>query len=365
MQARLKLDNQRLVGKPRDHARPDGRADHAVLDPRRRTGRLRWVNRAYAAAVEASTPDAAVREGKELLGTQAREAIDRQHLTKPVFDQSLSTVIDGDRRVFAVTDFAGAKARPASPSTRARSKPIRAEYERTVRSHADTLDQLTTAVAIFDEQREAALLQPGVPETLGARPRLPRQRAGQCAADRQAAQRGQDRRAAGMAALEGEPALRLPLGRVAGALVAPAGRPHHPRRRQPAAQGRRHLGVREPDREDGSRKPLRHGGARAGRDARQSGRRRRRVRAGRPHPPVQPGLQHAVAAFATTSSRRRRISRTSGRAASRWRRTAPGRASSPRSPASTRSAATATARPNWSNGTVLRYARRSTCPTAR
>ena len=39
-----------------------------------------------------------------------------------------------------------------------------------------------------------------------------------------------------------------------------------------------------------------HGGARAGRDARQSGRRRRGVRPRRAHPPVQPGLRRAVGA---------------------------------------------------------------------
>ena len=103
---------------------------------------------------------------------------------------------------------------------------------------------------------------------------------------------------------------RLPRRRVAGALVASAGRPHHPRRRQPAAEGRRHLGVREPDREDGPRKPLQHGGARAGRDARQSGRRRRRVRPRRPHPAVQPGLHRAVGTCRRTSSSRTRTSRT-------------------------------------------------------
>ena len=131
------------------------------------------MNRAYAAAVEAFDADAAVREGKELLGTQAREAIDRQHLTNPVFDQTLSTVIDGDRRVFAVTDFAGPEGSAGIAVDMSEIEAIRDEYERTVRSHADTLDRLTTAVAIFDAQREAALLQPGFPEAVGARPRLP------------------------------------------------------------------------------------------------------------------------------------------------------------------------------------------------
>src|SRR5690606_22615759 len=107
LQARLKLENQRLAA---DRNTMLGLIDELGMPlwMRSKDGRLRWVNRAYAAAVEAADADAAVREGKELLGTQAREAIDRQHLAGPVFDQSLSTVVTGDRRVFAVTDVAGA-----------------------------------------------------------------------------------------------------------------------------------------------------------------------------------------------------------------------------------------------------------------
>ncbi len=40
---------------------------------------------------------------------QAREAIARHQARHPVFEQTLSTVIEGDRRVFAVTDFAGSE----------------------------------------------------------------------------------------------------------------------------------------------------------------------------------------------------------------------------------------------------------------
>jgi signal transduction histidine kinase len=153
VQARLKLDNQRLA---ENHETMLGLMD-ALTMPfwiRAKDGRLRWVNRAYASAVEAFDADAAMREGKELLGTQAREAIDRQHLTNPIFDQSLSTVIDGDRRVLAVTDFAGPEGSAGIAVDKSEIDAVRAEYERTVRSHADTLDRLTTAVAIFDEHEK-------------------------------------------------------------------------------------------------------------------------------------------------------------------------------------------------------------------
>ena len=153
MQARLKLDNQRLAANQETML---GLIDSLNMPfwIRTKDGQLRWVNRAYAAAVEAPDAEAAVREGKELLGTQAREAIDRQHVTKPVFDQSLSTVIAGDRRVFAVTDFAGSEGSSGIAIDQSETEAIRAEYERMVQSHADTLDQLTTAVAIFDEHEK-------------------------------------------------------------------------------------------------------------------------------------------------------------------------------------------------------------------
>jgi signal transduction histidine kinase len=153
MQARLKLDNQQLAAA---HETMLGLLD-ALNMPfwiRAKDGRLKWVNRAYAAATEAADAEAAVREGKELLGTQAREAIDRQHGANPVFQQPLSTVIAGDRRLFAVTDFAGPEGSAGIAVDKSEIEAVRAEYERMVRSHADTLDQLTTAVAIFDEHEK-------------------------------------------------------------------------------------------------------------------------------------------------------------------------------------------------------------------
>jgi signal transduction histidine kinase len=153
MQARLKLENQLLSI---DHENMLGLID--ALDMpfwiRAADGRLKWVNRAYARAVEASTPDAAVRDAKEFLGTPAREAIAKQHLSKPVFEQPLSTVIEGNRYVFSVTDFAGGEGSAGIAVDRSEVETIREEHERTLRSHADTLDQLTTAVAIFDSSEK-------------------------------------------------------------------------------------------------------------------------------------------------------------------------------------------------------------------
>jgi signal transduction histidine kinase len=153
LQARLKLENQRLAA---DQENILGLID--ALDMpfwlRRSDGSLKWVNRAYARSVEAAGPDAVISDGRELLGTQAREAIGRHHLSKPVFQQALSTVIEGDRHVLSVFDFAGGEGSAGIAVDNSEIEAIRAEHERTIRSHADTLDQLTTAVAICDGEQK-------------------------------------------------------------------------------------------------------------------------------------------------------------------------------------------------------------------
>jgi signal transduction histidine kinase/PAS domain-containing protein len=150
---RLRAEHQDLAA---EHGIIRGLLDALALPfwLRARDGRLQWINRAYAQAVEAKSPEAAVRDGREFLSTQVREAIAQHHATRAVYDQTISTVIAGDRRLFAVTDFAGAEGSAGLAVDVSEIEAMRAEYERTLRSHADTLDQLTTAVAIFDEREK-------------------------------------------------------------------------------------------------------------------------------------------------------------------------------------------------------------------
>ncbi|MGD9914650.1 MAG: ATP-binding protein [Rhizobiaceae bacterium] len=153
LQARLKLENQRLAS---EYETLLGLAD-ALKTPfwmRGADGRLKWVNRAYAEAVEAPEPATALREAKEFLGTPARESIAQHHAQHTVFQQKLSTVVAGDRRVYAVTDFAGPEDSAGIAVDLSEADAVRAEFERTVRNHADTLDQLNTAVAIFDADQK-------------------------------------------------------------------------------------------------------------------------------------------------------------------------------------------------------------------
>jgi len=147
--ARLRLENQRLSSEYETLASLIEALDMPFW-LRSADGRLRWVNHAYAEAVEAADPETAVREARELLGTQAREAIAKHNQASAVFEQTLSTVVRGDRHMYAITNVSGSGGSAGIAVDRSEIEVVREEFERTVRSHGDTLDQLTTAVAIFD-----------------------------------------------------------------------------------------------------------------------------------------------------------------------------------------------------------------------
>lgn len=147
--AELRLEHQRLLA---EHDNILGLLDALKMPAwiRSADGHLSWVNSAYADLVEVDTQGLAVSEKRELFGTAARQQIANDHFTNSVFAQNLSTVVRGDRRVFAVSDFVGAEGSAGLASDVGEIESLREEYDRVVRSHADTLDRLNTAVAIFD-----------------------------------------------------------------------------------------------------------------------------------------------------------------------------------------------------------------------
>jgi len=151
--ARLKLDHQRLL---EEHANFLGLLE-AIPMPfwlRSAEGRLRYVNRAYARAVEADSPATAVAEAREFLSSATRTEIDKLHGGEAVYSAAVSTVTAGDRRVYHVTDYAGPTGSAGLASDMSAIEQLRVEYDRVVKSHASTLDQLNTAVAIFDSQEK-------------------------------------------------------------------------------------------------------------------------------------------------------------------------------------------------------------------
>ncbi len=117
-------------------------------------GRLTWVNSAYAQAVEADSPAAAIAEGRELLSTQTRESVTRAQGDNPVYAHRISTVIGKERHQFLMTDVRSEDGSAGIALDVTAMEQLREEYEHAQRSHSDTLDQLNTAVAIFDADKK-------------------------------------------------------------------------------------------------------------------------------------------------------------------------------------------------------------------
>ncbi|MBX8813638.1 hypothetical protein HBA91_13445, partial [Ochrobactrum sp. MR34] len=139
-------------------------------------GRLNWANNAYVQAVGASDLDQVLQEGRELLGEQARQKIERERVLsadpsaanlshQPVMMQAaqqgtsiatfrdrLATVIAGDRHMLDVAEVSCSAGSAGFAANMSDLEQVRAELQRTLRSHAETLDQLSTAVAIFDPE---------------------------------------------------------------------------------------------------------------------------------------------------------------------------------------------------------------------
>lgn len=137
-------------------------------------GRLNWANNAYVQAVGATNLDQVLQEGRELLGEQARQKIERervlsadgasqnQQLSVPLtgqqgasiatFRDRLATVIGGDRHMLDVAEVSCSAGSAGFAANMSDLEQVRAELQRTLRSHAETLDQLSTAVAIFDPE---------------------------------------------------------------------------------------------------------------------------------------------------------------------------------------------------------------------
>lgn len=117
------------------------------------SGALNWVNEAYAGAVEATNCRDALERKLELLGTATRERIRVASTPERPFQERVSTVIKGHRCFLEVADIRTSAGQAGLAFDVSTIEDMRQELQRTLRSHADTLDHLATPVAIFDKDQ--------------------------------------------------------------------------------------------------------------------------------------------------------------------------------------------------------------------
>lgn len=152
-QARLRLENQRLASEYGDVLGLLNGLETPMW-MRGRDGRLKWVNRAYSAAVEAPDAETAVREAKELLGTHARDEISKHRRNHSTYADNVSTVICGNRHILAVVDHTGVSNSVGIGFDVSEVQEMRDRLKRADQNHSETLNRLTTAVAIFDSTQK-------------------------------------------------------------------------------------------------------------------------------------------------------------------------------------------------------------------
>ncbi len=115
--------------------------------------RLSWVNAAYARAVEASDPRDASSRCIELLDKQARESAAKARAASSQWRARVPAVVAGQRHMLEIVDVAAPAGSVGMANDLVELETLRSDLGRQMEAHTRTLDQLTTAVAIFDRGR--------------------------------------------------------------------------------------------------------------------------------------------------------------------------------------------------------------------
>jgi signal transduction histidine kinase len=116
-------------------------------------GRLVYVNSAYARAVEAKDAADAIARQIELLDQSARASASAAREKKTVWRERVNAIVAGARHPLDVTEAPAEHSSAAIAIDRHEIEKVRADLEQQMQSHVRTLDQLPTAVAIFDRSR--------------------------------------------------------------------------------------------------------------------------------------------------------------------------------------------------------------------
>ncbi len=114
------------------------------------TGRNIWVNKAYAGAVEMKEGGEAVVGNVELLDQAARDAVGAARRAGEIWRAKVGAIVAGQRHSLDVIEVPGQGGSVGIGLDRAEIDALRDDLRKQMDSQARTLDQLSTAVAIFD-----------------------------------------------------------------------------------------------------------------------------------------------------------------------------------------------------------------------
>lgn len=121
---------------------------------RDKLGRLAWVNTAYVRAVEAKNPDHAMTHRMELLESPTRETSIAERERGEVFRGRATAVLAGRRRSVDIVEAPHQDRAIGIAFDVSDLEAAQIDLKQALEAHARTLDQLSTAVAIFDRRKQ-------------------------------------------------------------------------------------------------------------------------------------------------------------------------------------------------------------------
>ena len=205
------------------------------------SGRLIFVNAAYARAVEAVDAADAVARELELLDSAAREDVLRARATGARYSGRLPAVVAGERRSFEVIDAPSGSGRAGIAIDRTEAETMRAGMARLIIAHRRVLDRLATGVAIFAADGKLTFYNVAFRSLFELDPGFLDQSADRYCGARSPARQPQAAGGAGLPAMEKSVARSLSFGRAEGTSVAPARRAYAARGHYAQSGRRRHL----------------------------------------------------------------------------------------------------------------------------
>lgn len=116
-------------------------------------GRLAWANESYLAAVEAKSVDDARTRSLELLDRAVRDEAALKRRGGELFHARVAAIVAGSRRVLDVAETPSLGGSAGIAIDVSELAEIRADLNRQMEAQLRTLDQLPTAVAIFDARQ--------------------------------------------------------------------------------------------------------------------------------------------------------------------------------------------------------------------
>ena len=117
-------------------------------------GKLVWVNQSYADALEIGDPQEVVSTNVDLLDSEQRENMQANLKTGQLYEALLPATVAGDRKKLQLFNMGTENGSAGMAIDKSDVEDIRRMLKETNENHSRMLDQLATAVAIFDKSHK-------------------------------------------------------------------------------------------------------------------------------------------------------------------------------------------------------------------